>query len=186
MTPTKKGESYEMILESRHLLGVFFAVVLLCALFFSLGFVLGRSQQSATQAAAQPPAQQTGANEPAPAREDLSFYDRVGGTPVTPPPPSRKPASAKPAPPPPAPAAKTTAVPASAQQIYLQVAALSQEADARRLAKELLNSGFPAVIRPPGDDRLHRVQVGPFASKELADAARQRLEARGFRQIVTR
>ena len=50
----KKGGHYEMTLENRHLLGVFFAVVLLCAIFFTLGFVLGRNQAVAKVPASPP------------------------------------------------------------------------------------------------------------------------------------
>ena len=185
MVRGKKGDSYEMVLESRHLLGVFFAVVLLCAIFFTFGFVLGRNQVPATnevKPAAQKPAPAEAAT---PEAKDLSFYDRVEGKP---------PSDTLPRPQPTAPAvaaqpkpAQTTPAPARpVEPIYLQVAALSQEADAKRLGQELEKLGFPAVIRPPREDRFYRVQVGPFDTADLADAAQRRLEAQGFRQIVRR
>jgi cell division protein FtsN len=180
MAKQKKGDSYEMVLESRHLLGVFFAVVLLCALFFTLGFVLGRSQgqeQAQAAPAAKPPAAEPSG---APAAEDLTFYDRVEGKSAAETAGTGQGAASAVRPTP-----ATTAAPA-ADPIYLQVAALSQEADAKRLSQKLLELAFPVVIRPPGDDRLYRVQVGPFQTKELADAAEQRLKAQGFRQIVRR
>lgn len=183
MAKQKKGESYEMVLESRHLLGVFFAVVLLCALFFTLGFVLGRSQgeeQARTAPAAKTPAAETSG---APAAEDLTFYDRVEGQPTaeTTGAGAGQGGAASAVRPTPA-----TTMPSAADPIYLQVAALSQEEDAKRLSQKLLEMAFPVVIRPPGDDRLYRVQVGPFQTKELADAAEGRLKAQGFRQIVRR
>lgn len=177
MARGSKSDSYEMVLESRHLLGVFFAVVLLCALFFTFGFVLGRSQAQ-ERAAATPEKSATPADESSgPSPTDLTFYDRVEG----------KSAEQKAATAPAAASPTKTAAPARAiQPIYLQVAALSQEADAKELAQKLQDLGFPAVIRPPREDRFYRVQVGPFESKELADAAEHRLEAQGFRQIVRR
>src|SRR5579883_1776080 len=44
----------ELVLDTRHLLGVFFVVVVLCGVFFSLGYIVGRNTFSgvvhATQA----------------------------------------------------------------------------------------------------------------------------------------
>ena len=185
MAKGKKGDNYEMVLENRHLLGVFFAVVLLCAVFFTFGFVLGRNQappQSEVQPSAQKPASARGA---APEAKDLSFYERVEGNPPSDTLPRKQPAQPpvaaqpKPAQAPPAPAR-------AAEPIYLQIAALSQEADAKRLAQELEKLGFSVLLRPPREDRFYRVQVGPFENAELADAAQRRLEAQGFRQIVRR
>ena len=151
------------------------------SLFFTLGFVLGRGQgqeqAKAAPAAKKPVAEQSGA----PAAEDLTFYDRVEGKSVAESAETGQGGAGSAVRPTPA----TTAAPAS-DPIYLQVAALSQEADARRLSQKLLELAFPVVIRPPGPDRLYRVQVGPFQSKELADAAERRLQAQGFGQIVRR
>jgi len=185
MTRGKKGDNYEMVLESRHLLGVFFAVVLLCAVFFTFGFVLGRNQVTAgpdAETAAQKPAPTEGA---APEAKDLSFYDRVEGKPPSDTVPRKQPtpppAAAQPKP------VEATPTPARpVEPIYLQIAALSQEPDAKRLSQELEKLGFPVVIRPPREDRFYRVQVGPFETAALADTAQRRLEAQGFRQIVRR
>lgn len=188
MSAEKKGGHYEMVLEDRHLLGVFFAVVLLCAVFFTLGFVLGRNQV-ASKSAATAPAQKPGAAaaETPPAADDLSFYQRVEGKP-----PAEKLPAAKPQPK--TPAAKPTESKPAAEPppaaapapIYLQVAAVTQEADAKRLAAELRKLGFPALIVPPKADRFYRVQVGPFETPDLATAAQRRLEAQGYRDIIRR
>lgn len=174
-----KGEPHEMVLESRHLLGVFFLVVLLCAFFFSMGYFLGRSQ-SAAPPTASAPAKPPAAGPAGPAPSDLTFYERVEGKPA----PEKLPAAS------PAQPAATTAPPAqgaaATPRIYLQLAAVQQEAEAKRLAAKLQGLGFPAVIRPPHEDRLYRVQVGPFDSAELAEAAERRLRAQGFTDIVRR
>jgi DedD protein len=181
MAKAGKGDSYEMVLESRHLLGVFFAVVLLCALFFTFGFVLGRSQAQERAAAVPPKPSAPAADSSGPSPTDLTFYDRVEGK------SAEEKAATAPAVASPTKSASPAVAPARAiQPIFLQVAALSQEADAKQLAQKLQDLGFPAVVRPPREDRLYRVQVGPFESKELADAAEHRLEAQGFRQIVRR
>ncbi|MEE8201238.1 MAG: SPOR domain-containing protein [Candidatus Acidoferrales bacterium] len=161
MAKGKKGSHYEMVLEDRHLLGVFFAVVLLCALFFALGFRLGENQAH-SQAAVSSPPRPAPVEQQAPAPEDLSFYDRVESK--EPPQPASEPS----------------------QPIYLQVAAFLQEEEAGRLADELRQMGFPPVVQPPQEDRYYRVQVGPFENTELAEAALRRLQAQGFREIIVK
>lgn len=177
MAKGPKSEQHEMVLESRHLLGVFFLIVLLCAFFFSMGYFLGRSQTAAPKvvsAPAKPPAAGTGG----PAPSDLTFYDRVEGKPAPEKLPAEPPAAAPVSPP----AQGATAT----SRIYLQIAAVQQESEAKRLATRLQELGFPAVIRPPREDRLYRVQVGPFDSAELAEAAARRLQAQGYTDIVRR
>lgn len=181
MSKLEKGASHEVVLESRHLLGIFFLAVVLAAFFFSMGYFLGRSQTSADRAAASEPAKPVKDSGGAPPT-DLSFYERVESKP--------RPAPAQPAAPAQAPADSTKGLEAAPTQathrIFLQVAAVSQEAEAKRLAKRLEDLGFPAVLRAPEGDRLYRVQVGPFESTELADAAARRLQAQGFTDIVRR
>ncbi|MFQ5723353.1 MAG: SPOR domain-containing protein [Terriglobia bacterium] len=169
MAKGKKGSHYEMVLEDRHLLGVFFAVVLLCALFFALGFRLGENQAH-SQATASSPPPPAPAEQQAPTPEDLSFYERVEG--------EQPPASAAEGPPP--------SVSEASPPIYLQVAAFLQQEEARRLADELRQMGFPPVVQPPQEDRYYRVQVGPFQNIELAEAALRRLKAQGFREIIVK
>ena len=178
MPNPEKGSHHEVVLESRHLLGVFFLAVVLAAFFFSMGYFLGRSQAAADRVAAPPPAKTSKDSGSPPT--DLTFYERV----------ESKPRAERPAVPQPAPAESSQAPGAATGQpehrIYLQVAAVSQEQEAKRLAKKLEDLGFPAVVRPPEGDHLYRVQVGPFDSTELADAAARRLQAQGFTDIVRR
>jgi cell division septation protein DedD len=47
-----RGSGGERVLESRHLVGLFLGVVLLCGVFFTLGYVMGKTQYGATQVAA--------------------------------------------------------------------------------------------------------------------------------------
>jgi len=66
----------------------------------------------------------------------------------------------------------------------LQVAALTKEADALELAKQLQKKKFPAFVLSPQSDKYYRVQVGPYAEQKAADAARKGLEGAGFKAIV--
>jgi len=49
---SRRRGSGDRILESRHLIGLFLGVVVLCAVFFSLGYVMGKSQYSGSVHAA--------------------------------------------------------------------------------------------------------------------------------------
>lgn len=183
MAKPEKGASHEVVLESRHLLGIFFLAVVLAAFFFSMGYFLGRSQGAAERAAAPAPVQPAGTTRDQPAT-DLSFYERVESKPRAERPPAAQVAPAEAAE---QPQTGVAATPGQVtQRIFLQVAAVSQESEAKRLAKKLEDLGFPAVLWPPEGDRLYRVQVGPFDSAELADAAARRLQAQGFTDIVRR
>lgn len=186
--------SYDLVLETRHLLGVFFAAVLLCALFFTLGFVVGRNQERSAARSAElkaragsEPASPVETKTPA-SSTPLGFYERVDAP---------KPSVAVARTEAPKPTAKTPAKPATESRpaatqasrrredsIALQVAALTQKDDAERLRGELQRLGFPVVIAPPTRDRFYRVQVGPFTDRELAAAAQRRLEAQGYSVLV--
>jgi cell division septation protein DedD len=70
--------------------------------------------------------------------------------------------------------------------IMLQVAAVLHQDDALALAQALQQKKFPAYVIPPGADKLYRVQVGPYPDNQTATAARQQLEANGFKSIIKR
>jgi DedD protein len=70
--------------------------------------------------------------------------------------------------------------------IMLQVAAVMHQEDALALAQALQQKKFPAFVLTPGADKLYRVQVGPYADNQSAAAARQQLEAKGFKSIIKR
>lgn len=70
--------------------------------------------------------------------------------------------------------------------MVLQVAALTVEKDALKMAQELQQKKFPAFVLAPGPDHYYRVQVGPFTDAKSADKARAALEKEGFKPIVKR
>ena len=108
------------------------------------------------------------------------------------------PAKAEPAPPPveskpaaaPAAAPKATVTAATAKAPHggfvVQLAAFSDDKGANALANRLKKTGHPAFTEPVSTSRgtLWRVRVGPYASREDANAARDKLKREGQSGIV--
>jgi septal ring-binding cell division protein DamX len=214
----KRGAG-ERVLESRHVIGLFLAVILLSGLFFTLGYEMGLHQSEALVSAddlpakpevrsvSKPDAVSKRANKTTPVESptdtasqgtsEWEFYhageknkveDRLKPAPSASAPQMKsEPALVRS----PAPAraanggskgASGTAVPSSGYS--LQVAAMSKEADALDLAKQLQKRKFPAYVLSPHGDKYYRVQVGPYADLKAADAARKGLEGAGFNAFV--
>jgi cell division septation protein DedD len=73
------GGGRDTVLESRHVVGMFLGVVVLCGVFFTLGYVMGRTQQDATVkavSASNAPARPADKTAAAPAP---SSWDFLGG-----------------------------------------------------------------------------------------------------------
>lgn len=194
--PKAPDGQYEVVLENRQVTIIFFAVVVLCGVFFGLGYVVGKNTMGYI-----PPAQAGGmaaegkrsaigpstAEEPkaeaapgAPA-SDLTFHkaleEKASSATLPPQPATAPPASLMPAP------KGSGAAPAEAA-ISLQVAALSKKEDAEALLSFLKKKGFPAAMITAPGDRLFRVQVGTFAAAKDAEEMKGRLEQEGFKPIL--
>jgi DedD protein len=78
--------------------------------------------------------------------------------------------------------------PTASGPFVVQVAAFSDRYGARSLVAKLKHGGFPGYTEAVTTDKgtLHRVRVGPYPSREAADAARAKLKAAGFGGMVTR
>ena len=70
--------------------------------------------------------------------------------------------------------------------LMVQIAAVTQFADAQTLASALRHDGFSAIVRTTTGDPYFHVQVGPFSSYEAAKAMRQRLTADGYSAFIRR
>lgn len=194
----------DRVLESRHLVGFFLGVVLLCGVFFTLGYVMGRTQygassvQAATTMAKRTPA---AAPESAPAKaketenppvsSEWDFYSKKKDDPGLQ--PSPKPAPTPAAPKNAPPRGKGGVTPARFQPpamakgaVTLQLAALTRESDALALADALQQKRFPSYVVTPTTDALFRVQVGPYADLKAAEAAKTALDREGFKAIIKR
>jgi DedD protein len=204
----------EISLGTTTILGIFFALALLCAMFFGLGYSLGRHsvQPVASAADATTEPESSSSSKPAPGSplnqgrnnssaqqteipQDHSSADAPDESQQEPAPPSPvKTVIATPAlethaassakAPAPRPVAAMVPVAAGSGALVVQVAAVSHQEDATILAAALKQRGYNVSIRQAPQDKLLHVQVGPFASKKEADAMRQRLQADGYNAIV--
>jgi len=215
LAPPDPEQDRELTISSTTLLAIFFGLVLVCGLFFGLGYTLGRRAPSeASQlpadaspnvsASALPPTdgqpKPSAASQPVAAPEptatdadttDASGSATPGGspqdgtidtkTPETTASPAPQPVKQQaPAPVQAQPAATTTQTPAVASAaapaaIMVQIAAISNPADANVLVS--------ALHRVPGDPLIH-VQVGPFSNRADAIAMRQKLLGDGYNAIL--
>jgi DedD protein len=212
----RKSEGSDRVIESRHLVGLFLGVVLLCGVFFTLGYVMGKTQYSgaAVHAAeslwkqAKPsPAPKTGpaktekgTNANDSPEWDFSASKKPEGKPEAPASaavsqPASQPvspgtgptnAALKTAPAAPKPLARFQPPRIPRGAILLQIAALKSEGDAMALADALQRKRFPAFVVIPGADSFYHVQVGPYADPQSANIAKLSLDHEGFKAIIKR
>jgi DedD protein len=182
-------QDVEISLGTGRLLGLFFALVVVCGIFFGFGFTLGRSLDSHAiakepasaadtikpKAPSEPPAEVANA---APVN-DLTFYKSVEQKDTNPQlAPAPEPSPAPPAATPPPEAARTSAY-------VVQVAAVTKKEDAEALVGALRKKNYPVFLagNAPADSLFH-VQVGPFNDYKEAEAMRGRLAGDGYSPIV--
>jgi DedD protein len=207
------SQDTEITLGTAKLLGLFFGLVVVCAVFFALGYTLGRKSEPGSSAAialaplpaansAKPASSSGGPSTP------MTFYKAVeqqnANPQLTPAAavatttdaastgqsqseqagaassPSGASAQGAQAANPPDPMA---AVPATAY--FVQVAAVSKQDDAEALVDALKKKQYPAFVASGAtNDKLFRVQVGPFADIKEAEAMRSRLINDGYNPIL--
>ena len=190
----------EISLGTSTVLGIFFALALLCAVFFGFGYSMGRrSAQPLASTLTEPPAT-AGLGEakptpasalPTPPQQPADTPDTTGTTtaviPNTQPDPQPEAATPQPTVKPVS-LARTTPAPAvaapGAGTTIVQVAAVSHKEDADLLTAALKKRGYTVAVHQEPQDKLLHVQLGPFASKKDADAMRQRLLTDGYNAIV--
>jgi cell division septation protein DedD len=146
----------EVTVSTAKMVAAFLGLVILCAAFFGLGFVLGRDSERGTVLA--------GSSTPA-----------VTVTGVR---PSSTPEAAPSAPDVP-PAASSTG------NFFVQVAAVSKQEDAEALVGALRKKQYSAIAtsNQPSDALFH-VQVGPFAERKDAEDTKTRLVKDGYNPIL--
>jgi cell division septation protein DedD len=202
------SQDTEITLGTAKLLGIFFGLVMICAVFFALGYTLGRKSESGLSSATTlgplpaannaKPASSATASSSAP----MTFYKAVEQQNAN---PQLTPADAAAAPTTNASAEKSTAsssAPSSAEGTqaanlpdpmaplpgtgyFVQVAAVSKQDDADALVDALKKKQYPAfVANTSTTDKLYRVQTGPFGDIKEAEAMRARLINDGYNPIL--
>jgi cell division septation protein DedD len=190
------SQDTEITLGTGKLLVLFFGLVGICALFFALGYSLGRKSEPAISTASAATAPQTvpgtsKASGGSAAAPPMTFYKSVEQkdanpelTPATNAKTDTAPANATPAQTPPAGTPDpTTTLPTAGY--FVQVAAVSKQEDADSLVDALKKKQYPAFVASPvPTDKLFRVQVGPFSDIKDAETMRARLIADGYSPIL--
>lgn len=223
-----KHSDTEITLGTRSILGIFFALALVCGVFFGFGYSIGRGNTAKatapdlTASSSTPETGQSavktvvdGSNSPSALPENDADTDV--------PPPDRpapvshsKPSAAAAIPQMPAPAkaasddvtpaaqtvapqassvpvAQKTALPiylgqtaaaSPSEGIMVQIAAVSHREDADVLISALRKLGYNASARSDSTDNLLRIQVGPFATRDQANAMRTKLLNDGYNAIL--
>jgi cell division septation protein DedD len=193
----KDTGEFELVVGDKQLLSGFFIGVLLLAVVFAMGYVLGRGTPRSAAVAPEPAAAPSNAAVESRPQSPPSAGPVAASVPVMnpdvgppedakpseqPPQPTTVPAKDVSAPAPPAAKAQPDPPPAEpAKGTYWQVLAGSQtSADA--LSQTLKGQGFPVITRP-GPNNYTLVWVGPYPDKESMGKAKKKLEDAGITNL---
>jgi DedD protein len=206
----------EVTLGTGRLLALFFGLVVICALFFSVGFSLGRKsapvavtsnapvptpipittgvKPTSMRAEAKPDCATTENCPTAEAKtnstsDELTFYKSVEEK-------DAKTQLEQPAPNPPTVFSQSKPAETKAPEMVkpgqlasgymVQVAAVSKQEDADALVAALRKKQYPVFAATVPSDKLYHVQVGPFADVKQADEIKVKLVGDGYNPIVKR
>ena len=191
MKNNETGE-FELVLGNRQLLSGFFIVVILFAVFFVMGYIVGRNSSPTRLASGgeqttaavpsetrpQPSSPKTAAPEnSAPTATEPAKEDATDRQPATK--PTREPETKTETP-----SAATTPVEPAPGETYLQVVSVAQH-EAEIVARTLKDKGFPSTLSPGPTGRT-RVLVCPYTYISALGKAKAELENLGFHPIVKR
>jgi len=202
MRNNETGE-YELVVGNKQLLSGFFLVVVLCAVSFAMGYVVGQNQPRSAKLAAEPAVGQDG--RPQAASPALPAGPGASGSKAdsaSPPASQTDSAAANPPansaapptePPPPQPTTqpvrdtaaspeRAPAAPEAARGSYWQVLATINQQSANDLLQTLKDKGFPVSLSP-GPNNLTRVLVGPYTDTVAMGRAKTALENAGFHPV---
>ena len=200
----------EISLGTPAILGIFFALAVLCAGFFGFGYTLGRKSaqigpvdvspaavDSSIGGVAKPTAGSLANVSSAPAAQPASSNSAAPApAPTAPAPVAPAPAKSSAAdgmivgekPTPAAPQANSSRPPAPAISptgtIMVQIAAVSSQDVADILLASLKKKGYTVAVHHEPQDKLLHVQIGPFATHKDAESMCQRVMADCFNAIV--
>ncbi len=200
----------EITLGTGKLLGIFFIVAALCALFFTMGYMLGRGAGARADAVSPAPGGPSNpANKPnAAGKLEKAAADAPGVYDAPPRIVTDQPNAAdaaQPASSSPGVSIKASSTDSSSQTgnaqaattsaaglknvagdgpYMVQVAAVSKKEDAEILVAALRKKQYPVFIVSNTADALFHVQVGPFAGAKEAESMRDKLSSDGYNAMV--
>ena len=179
----------EITLGTGKMLVLFFGLVVLCSVFFALGFKLGRGSARGPEVSSSPSPTSTSnaAAKPATKPTDLTFYKAVGQdnppAQLTPPENAAKSPDGSGTSAPATPPADQATAPAASSSYFVQVAAVSKQEDAEALVDALKKKQYAAFATTLAD-KLYHIQVGPFGDIKEAEAMRTKLVGDGYNPIL--
>ena len=194
------SQDTEITLGTGKLLVLFFGLVIVCALFFALGYSLGRKSDVTGAALNTTSGPVNAANggkasggSPAASSQPMGFYKAVEqaspNAELTPATETKADSTAS------APSGENSPAPTSnaadaatitpTSGYFVQVAAVSKQEDAQALVDALKKKDYPAFVAPSvPTDKLFRVQLGPFTDVKDAEAMRTKLISDGYSPIL--
>jgi cell division septation protein DedD len=187
-----ESDQKELVLGNKQLLSIFFIVIAMLGVAFTLGYMIGRNTanvSAASMSGAPPQAMPTQSPNQSPTQAprmaDPQTAPVVQQDPTPAPVPEKvtSTSAAKPyesdGAPTPAPVAAPAPATAGNPPSYLQVAAMKR-ADADHMVSVLRDRGFPALIGESPKEGLFRVLVGPYKDIPSLVDAKAKLKAAGF------
>jgi cell division septation protein DedD len=178
-----ESNEFELVLGNKQLLSVFFIVIMLLTVFFTMGYTLGRNSAPVDAAKRiEQPYERQNATSAMPSsastkREVVVEPSREEPKPV------EAASKAEQAPQKPIEIPAVTVTQPAAGQTYLQVLAVAK-AEADVLAEVLAKKGFRALVAPGPNDKVYRVLVGPAKDANDAGKLKTDLEAAGFKPFI--
>lgn len=176
------NEDTEITLGTGKMLALFFGLVILCAVFFGMGFTMGKNSVKSTpellpspsstaprhNAAKKP--ETPAADNPTKPAETAAPQNAASDSSTSSPQQTQTDQAATP--------------PAPGTGYFVQVAAVSKQEDAEALVEALKGHQYSAIITDQPSDKLFHVQVGPFSDIKEAESVRAKLVADGYTPIL--
>ncbi len=156
----------EIRVSTGKMIGLFVALVVVCALFFGFGYSMGRSAAVSASVRPAPAIVVTGQRATGVPATGSSGYQTTS------------------------PAASSTtpdATPTASGNYFLQIAAVTRQEDAEALVAALRKKEYAVfTVRNAPSDELFHVESGPFSSPKDAESLRLKLVGDGYNPIVKR
>jgi cell division septation protein DedD len=178
-----KNEDTEITLGTGKMLGLFFGLVILCAVFFGMGFSMGKNSVKSGPELLPSPSS-SGTRRPEVPAKPVGYAAAPSDSKAGDQTPSSTDAGSGSSP---APATSDQPAPAAIPPgtgYFVQVAAVSKQEDADALVESLKGRQYSAFIVTPSPDKFFHVQVGPFADVKEAEAMRAKLMSDGYNPIL--